>query len=88
MKKTRLYLSMSLLTQRLEDDNAQLTDIKYSDDRKVLNRDARIYYTCSCEEPGNRILRALMELGAFCQVCANKNERTKTLAAHAKGSLR
>jgi hypothetical protein len=84
MKKSRLYVSFPLLTQRLENDNAELTEIEYSDDRNVINRDARIYYKCSCGKYGNRILRALMKLGAFCQDCANKNERTKIRTAHAK----
>jgi hypothetical protein len=84
MKKARVYVSMPLLTQRLKDDNAHFTSITYSDNRNVLNRDARVYYMCSCGKPGSRILRAMMELGAFCQGCANNNERVKNLETQSK----
>lgn len=73
--KVRQKFDKALLDSCLERDGATLLSIKYSDDRNILNRDAKIEYTCNCEKNGKRGFRELIEFGAFCKDCALQNEK-------------
>ena len=59
-----------LLDNCLERDEATLISIKYSDDRNLLNRDAKITYRCKCGcIKDDKTFRSCVDYGFYCDTC-------------------